>query len=84
MMIQALTPVMTVAADLAWKITQRCYVTRCTSNAAQDQYNEAFARPNFNLQQRVADIMLNVSRERGQQVQLGQLAEVLPHMHTWP
>jgi hypothetical protein len=61
LMIQAVAPVLTVGADHAWKLLQRCYVMRFTSNAAQDQYNEAYARPNFNLQQRVADVMLNVS-----------------------
>ncbi|KAL6752998.1 hypothetical protein V8C86DRAFT_2738175 [Haematococcus lacustris] len=61
LMIQVFTPLLTIAWDVAFKLAQRCLVMRCNPRPSQAKFDEAFARPEFSLQERVADAMLNIT-----------------------
>eukprot|EP00798_Chlamydomonas_sp_ICE-L_P025857 gene25857-11529_t len=62
LMINILQPVGAfTCADGASGKWSRFWVARCMDSPGQDQYNDAFARPSFDLQNRVADAMLNLT-----------------------
>ncbi|KAF5829937.1 hypothetical protein DUNSADRAFT_15293 [Dunaliella salina] len=58
--IQTIFPLVNIAIEVVVKGVQRMMVW-LNRDATQDDYNNAYNHPNFLLQQRVADVMLNVS-----------------------
>ncbi|KAJ9508119.1 hypothetical protein QJQ45_021456, partial [Haematococcus lacustris] len=76
LMIQVFTPLLTIAWDVAFKLAQRCLA----------KFDEAFARPEFSLQERVADAMLNITLAllfgSGMPIAYALVLLILPHHLT--
>lgn len=58
--IQTIFPLVNICIEVILKGVQRM-VVRLKRDATQDDYNNAYNHPQFLLQQRIADVMLNVS-----------------------
>ena len=56
--IAILNPFATLLCDVALQRVRRWRLLHRTKNDVQHRYDEAFARPDFSLQQRVADVLL--------------------------
>lgn len=61
MFFNILSPLLQLLTDLSFKWAERCKLLHCSETGGQDQFNFAWQRPEFTLEQRTADVLLNLT-----------------------
>lgn len=61
MLFNIASPILELLTDFSFKWSERCILLHCSKRGGQDQYNHAWLKPAFRLEQRTADMLLNIS-----------------------